>query len=290
MPRVLIAGCGYVGQATADLFIERGWGVEGWTCSPESARRLCGKTYPSRAVDISDKAQVADSESEFNAVIHCASTRGGDIDLYRRVYLNGARNLLDRFVESRIVFTSSTSVYGQRDGAWVTEEDATEPAPETGRALLEAEKLVLSRGGIVARLAGIYGPGRSALLTKFLAGETIVDPGHDRFVNQVHRDDVAAALFLFSNRANARTMEQQIYNVVDDQPILQSECYRWLAQKLDRPTPAIGISTSKRKRGYSNKRVSNAKLRSLGWAPEYENFAAAMEKSILSSFRQMARD
>ncbi len=284
MPRVLIAGCGYVGEAMADLFFERGWGVEGWTCSPESALKLCGKAYPVRAVDISDKTQVTDSKSEFNAVIHCASTRGGDIDLYRQVYVNGARNLLDRFVESTVVFTSSTSVYGQSDGAWVTEEDATEPARATGRVLLEAEMLVLSRGGIVARLAGIYGPGRSALLAKVLAGEAIVDPENDRFINQVHRDDVAAALFLLSNRASASVVERQIYNVVDDQPILQSECYHWLAQKLNRPPPAIGISTSKRKRGESNKRVSNAKLRSLGWAPEYENFAEAMETSILPSF------
>ncbi len=290
MPRVLIAGCGYVGEATADLFFERDWGVEGWTCSPESAQKLCGKAYPVRAVDISDKVQVADSKSEFDAVVHCASTRGGDVDLYRLVYLNGARNLLDRFVGSTIVFTSSTSVYGQSDGAWVTEETATEPARETGRVLLEAEMLVLCRAGIVARLAGIYGPGRSALLAKFLAGEAIVDPGNDRFINQVHRDDVAAALFLLSNRASASAVEQQIYNVVDDQPILQSECYHWLAKKLNRAPPAIGRSTSKRKRGSSNKRVSNAKLRSLGWAPEYGNFAEAMEKSILPSFRQMARD
>jgi nucleoside-diphosphate-sugar epimerase len=290
MPRVLIAGCGYVGQATADLFVECGWGVEGWTYSPKSAQKLCGKAYPVRAVDISDKVQVADSKGEFDAVVHCASTRGGDIDLYRQVYLNGARNLLDRFVESTVVFTSSTSVYGQSDGAWVTEESATEPARETGRVLLEAEMLVLSRGRIVVRLAGIYGPGRSALFAKFLAGEAIVDPGNDRFINQVHRDDIAAALFLLLNRSIASAVERQIYNVVDDQPILQSECYHWLAKKLNRPPPALGRLTSKRKRGYSNKRVSNAKLRSLGWAPEYENFAEAMEKSILPSFTRTARD
>src|SRR6266487_4833085 len=169
MPRVLIAGCGYVGQATAGLFVECGWEVEGWTRSAESAQKLCGMPYSVLAVDISDEIQVANSKNEFDAVVHCASTRGGDIDLYRRVYLNGERNLLDRFIESTIVFTSSTSVYGQSDGRWVTEESATKPAGESGRVLLEAEKLVLARGGIVTRVAGIYGPGRSALLAKFLA-------------------------------------------------------------------------------------------------------------------------
>ena len=288
--RVLIAGCGYVGQATADLFFENDWKVEGWTRSPESAQELCGKAYSVQAVDISDKIQVAGSKREYDAVVHCASTRGGDVDLYRQVYLNGARHLLDRFVGSKIVFTSSTSVYGQSDGAWITEESATDPARETGRVLLEAEKLVLSRGGTVARLAGIYGPGRSALLAKFLAGEVIVHPGNDRFINQVHRDDVAAALFLLSNRASGSAVERQIYNVVDDQPILQSECYHWLAQKLNRPPLAIERSTLKGKRGDSNKRVSNAKLRSLGWVPKYGNFAEAMEKSILPSFGQMSHE
>ncbi len=76
-----------------------------------------------------------------------------------------------------MLFTSSTSVYAQRDGSWVTEESETKPARETGRILLETEEFVLGHGGIVARLAGIYGPGRSALLSKFLAGEAIIDPG-----------------------------------------------------------------------------------------------------------------
>ncbi len=140
---------------------------------------------------------------------------------------------------------------------------------------------MLGRGGIVARLAAIYGPRRSALLSKFLAGEAIVDPGNDRFVNQIHRDDIAAALFLLLNR---QSLSPEIYNVVDDQPILQSECYRWLAEKLNRPLPSLGKREGERKRGDSNKRVSNAKLRRLGWSLRYPRFAEAMEKSILPSF------
>ena len=214
-------------------------------------------------------------------MIHCASSRGGDAGIYRQLYLNGARNLLDIFPKSKTLFTSSTSVYAQRDGAWVTEESETKPTRDTSRILLEAEALVLDHGGIVARLAGIYGSGRSALLTKFLEGKAIIDPENDRFVNQVHRDDIASALFFL---LNGKTETAQIFNVVDDESILQSECYRWLAQRLNRPLPPIGKSKQQRKRGDSNKRVSNEKLRRLGWAPQYPTFAEAMEKSILPSF------
>jgi nucleoside-diphosphate-sugar epimerase len=160
----------------------------------------------------------------------------------------------------------------------VTEESETKPARETGRVLLETEKLVLERGGIVGRLAGIYGPGRSALLSKLLAGTAVIDPENDRFVNQVHRDDIASGLFLLLSR---EWQEPQIYNVVDDEPILQSDCYRWLAKRLNRPLPPIRELTEQRKRGDTNKRVSNAKLRSLGWTLQYPTFVDAMEKSIL---------
>lgn len=274
MRRILIAGCGYVGQATADLFHQAGWEVEGWTKSGGQIER----PYPIIAVDLSTRAQVNARPENFDAVIHCASTRGGDVDLYRRVYLEGARNLLDRFVGSTILFTSSTSVYAQRAGEWVTEESEANPSHETGQALLETEKLILASDGIVARLAGIYGPGRSALLQKFLSGKAVIDPERDRFVNQVHRDDIASALFSLLDRQPPAT---GIYNVVDNEPILQSECYRWLAVRLNRAIPPSGRSTSGRKRGQSNKRVSNAKLRGTGWSPRYPAFADAMEKSIL---------
>ncbi len=282
MPRILIAGCGYVGEATADLFHSAGWNVEGWVHSQDSAARLSAKPYRVGLVDISQRDEIAEQTEAFDAVIHCASSRGGDAEAYRQIYLNGARRLLENFRKAKILFTSSTSVYAQRDGSWVTEESETKPLRETSRILLEAEKLILEKRGIVVRLAGIYGPQRSALLSKFLNGTATIDPQSDRFVNQVHRDDIALALFLLLNREAQESL--QIYNVVDDQPILQSECYRWLAQRLNRPLPPIRKSEQPRKRGDTNKRVSNTKLHQLGWTSEYPTFGDAMEKSILPSF------
>jgi nucleoside-diphosphate-sugar epimerase len=282
MPQILIAGCGYVGEATADLFHSACWHVEGWVHSTESAARLSTKPYSIRVIDISQQGEMAQHAGGFDAVIHCASSRGGNAEAYRQIYLNGASNLLKIFTNTKILFTSSTSVYAQRDGSWVTEESETKPLRETGRVLLEAEKLILEKGHIVVRLAGIYGPQRSALLSKFVNGTATVDPQNDRFVNQVHRDDIASALFLLLNREAQHAAK--IYNVVDDQPILQSECYRWLAQKLNRPLPPIRKSEQPRKRGDTNKRVSNAKLRQLDWTPNYPTFGEGMEKSVLPSF------
>ena len=281
MPRILIAGCGYVGQATADLFHERGWEVEGWTASAESAGQLAIKPYAVRAVDITNPAAVLAAHGQFDVVVQCASTRGGEAGEYRRVYLDGARNLLHAFPTARLIFTSSTSVYAQRQGEVVDETSPADPAHEKGQVLREAEELVLSHDGIVARLGGIYGPGRSFLLRKVLAGGAVLEEEDDRFINQAHRDDIASGLFLLAE--GRAELARQIYNVVDDQPIPARDACRWLSAHLPASSPA-GEVAPVRKRGESNKRVSNRKLRTLGWAPRYPNFPVAMTESILPSF------
>lgn len=283
MPRILIAGCGYVGQAAADLFHERGWAVEGWTASPQSARQLGARPYSVRAVDIADSAAVLAIRKDHDVVIQCASSGGGEAEAYRRVYLEGTRNLLDAFPKASLLLTSSTSVYAQKDGDGVDETSPANPAHERGQILREAEEIVLSHNGMVARLGGIYGPGRSFFLRKLLAGEAMANEGGDRFINQAHRDDIVSALFLLAERR--ADCGRQVYNVVDDQPIRARDAYQWLSTRLQRPLPAsTGKVVSGRKRGDSNKRVSNQKLRALGWEPRYPNFSVAMRESVLPSF------
>ena len=279
MPRVLIAGCGYVGSAAADFFAGRGWEVEGWTHSAESAAKLAAAPYPVRAVDIAQRENVAAAAAKFDAVIHCASSGGGGPDGYRRVYLAGARHLLEVLRPSRFIFTSSTSVYAQRDGAWVDETSAAEPTHETGRILREAEEFVRQNGGVNARLAGIYGPGRSAFLRKFLAGEAQMDGDGARFLNHAQRDDIVRALFFLTTE----TLEgDRVFNVCDDEPITQRAAYEWLAQKFQRPLPPAAEQSAPRKRGTSNKRVRNHRLRALGWSPRFPDFASGMEAIIPS--------
>ena len=290
MPRILIAGCGYVGEATADLFHAEGWEVEGWTASSESADRLRSKPYVVRAVDFSEVLSLDLSSADFDAVIHCASSGGGGADAYRRVYLNGARTLANAFPRALLVFTSSTSVYAQSDGEWITEQSAAEPQRETGRVLRETEEFVLAHGGIVARLAGIYGPGRSALLRKFLSGEAVLDATSDRFSNQVHRDDIAAALLLLVRRyvraPRLQNSHLRIFNVADGNPLSVRDCYTWLARHMHRPLPPESAAALPRKRGNSNKRVNSAKLQALGWSPMYPTFESAMLKSILPNLER----
>ncbi|MEO6741820.1 MAG: NAD-dependent epimerase/dehydratase family protein [Chthoniobacteraceae bacterium] len=277
MPRVVIAGCGFVGLATARIFHSAGWEVRGLTHSPESAAALNDERFPMAACDISNADAVhaiaAGQGGAPDVVIHCASSGRGGAESYRSVYFKGALNLLDAFAPRRLIFTSSTSVYAQVDGAVVTEDSAAEPPGETGHILRGTEELVLARGGIVARLAGIYGPGRSVLLRKFFSGDAVIEGDGGRIVNQVHRDDIASALLALAMRDVSG-----IFNVSDDAPMPQRENYAWLAQRFSLPLPPLGPIDPNRKRGWTSKRVSNAKLRALGWAPQFPSFFAAVER------------
>jgi nucleoside-diphosphate-sugar epimerase len=275
MPKVLIAGCGYVGLAAARLFAQRGCEVIGCTHSAESATKLASEAFPVIACDIADRTAVEAHASlgPIDVVIHCASSGRGGAEEYRRVYLEGARNLAAVFPTATLLFTSSTSVYAQTDGDWVTEDSPAEPDRETGRLLRETEEFVLSQNGLVTRLAGIYGSGRSVLLRKFLDGTATIEGDGAKWINQVHRDDIAAALVHLVS-INTRG----IFNVSDDQPLMQRELYAWLAERFARPLPPSAPPDPNRKRGWTNKRVSNAKLRETGWQPRFPSFFDAVEK------------
>ena len=274
MPKILIAGCGFVGLATARIFQTRSWEVIGCTHSAESAAQLAGESFPVLACDIAEQTAVAAlrPHGPFDAIVHCASSGRGGVEAYRRVYHGGVRNLMEALAPAPLVFTSSTSVYAQARGEWVTEQSLAEPHRDTGRVLRTTEDLVVSSGGTVARLAGIYGPGRSVLLQKFLANEAVIEADGSRWINQVHRDDIAAAL-LHLIEADVRG----IFNVNDDTPLQQRAIYEWLARRFQRSLPPAGQIDPNRKRGWSNKRVSNTKLRALGWQARFPSFFKAVE-------------
>jgi nucleoside-diphosphate-sugar epimerase len=281
MARVLIAGCGYVGGAAANAFHQQGWQVEGWTATAESAAKLSDRPYPVRAVDVTDRSAVSAASAEFNVVIHCVSSRGGDEEQYRKLYLDGAKNLLRAFPRATLLFTSSTSVYAQTDGSVVDEGTPAEPRHEKGKILRETEKLVLAADGIVVRLGGIHGPHRSFFLSRLLEGRTPAK-GNDRLINQIHRDDIVSALLLLADRrAECRG---EIFNVVADEPVKASAAYEWLGTQVKMPLVSDAADAGQRKRGDSNKQVSNRKLRALGWTPRYPTFESAMTESILPSF------
>lgn len=259
--KLLLLGHGYLGKAIARRFREEGWQVTAVSRSGDGDSIAC---------DVSEREAVL-TLADADAVVHCAASgRGGGAEAYRKVYVDGCLHLAERFAGKPLLFTSSSSVYGQTDGSVVTEDSPAEPDRETGRLLLAAESVVLGAGGVVARLSGIYGPGRSVILNKFLRGEAVIEEDGRRYLNQIHREDAAAAVFHLIDSAASG-----IFNVCDSMPLTQRSCYEALSQLFGRPLPPTGPRDLDRKRGWTHKQVSNAKLCATGWQPQFPSFLDA---------------
>ncbi len=258
---LLLIGHGYLGQAVTREFRENGWQV--------TSVSLHGGD-DSIACDIGDPPSVARLPAA-DFIVHCAASGRGGAPAYQHVYVEGCRNLTTAFPRTPLLFTSSSSVYAQTDGSIVTEESASMPDRETGHLLRQAEDITLAAGGIVTRLSGIYGPGRSVILKKFLSGEAVIEEDGRRFLNQIHRDDAARAILHLATSGSLG----QIFNLSDSTPRSQLTTYQELARILSMPLPPSGPRDLDRKRGWTHKQVSNAKLRSTGWSPCFPSFTDA---------------
>jgi nucleoside-diphosphate-sugar epimerase len=270
---LLVCGNGYLGQAITNIFRSNYWKVTTTTLNGNDNNIAC---------DLSDIESVKLLNSiNPDAIIHCASSGKGGAIAYENVYLNGIKNLTTIFPNKKILYTSSTSVYAQIDGSIVNEKSPTNPERDTGKILLEAEKLTLRHNGIVCRLSGIYGPGRSSILNKFLNKEAIIEEQGERLLNQIHRDDAASAIYFLLTHKPEITNE--IFIISDNKSLTQQTVYEFLASYFSKPFPPSGPRDLNRKRGWTNKQLSNKKLLSLGWKPNYSSFVDAI-KDLSNTF------
>jgi len=129
-PEVLIIGCGFLGEAAADLFSTRGKRVLGLVKNHDSMRAFEGKSFDSATCDITSPADVDSMTDRLKGVelaIYSVSSGGAGAEAYAVLYREGLRRVLTAWRPQRVLFVSSTSVYAQTDGDWVTEESPTQP-------------------------------------------------------------------------------------------------------------------------------------------------------------------
>lgn len=278
--RALIIGCGYIGMPLGAELVRLGHDVTGIGRSAEGRTDLKEAGIKATNADITRPDSLRRIEGAFDWVVNCVSSSHGGLDDYRRVYLEGTRHLIEWLAANppkKFIYTSSTGVYGQDNGSVVKEEHPTLPASETGKVLVATEQLLLAAArekkfpAAILRIAGIYGPGRVHLLHQFVANEARLEGKGERHLNMIHRDDVVGAIV--AALQNAKPGE--IYNVVDDEPIAQVHFLRWLSETLGKWMPPVATpeELAKKKRGVTNKKVSNRRLKmELGYLPKFPTF------------------
>ncbi|WP_324732417.1 SDR family oxidoreductase [Pseudomonas paeninsulae] len=268
---LLIAGCGDVGTRLGLRLAAAGWRVHGL--------RRAVEQFPTQILPVAgdlraDVCPPAWPAGGLDYLVYCAAATERDEAGYRAAYVDGLRRVLDWSAQhgqrpKRLLFVSSSSVYGQQGGEWLDESSPAEATGFSGRVMREAEQLALASGiaASVVRLSGIYGPGREWLLSQVRQGYKVTSEP-PLYGNRIQVDD-AAGLLAFLLQADARGVAlDDCYLGVDDEPAPLHEVVAWLRGQL-------GVShwseqSSVRRAG--SKRCSNARARALGWAPEYPSY------------------
>jgi nucleoside-diphosphate-sugar epimerase len=261
---VLVFGLGYSGAAIAEAAQSAGFQVTGTTRSG-LARSGLGASIPF------DSAETA-----IQSATHLLTTAGpdaaGDPVLVRYASAIAAAPGL-----RWIGYLSSTVVYGDRDGGWVDEETPAAPSQARGQRRLEAEEAwsrFADRCAVdIFRLAGIYGPGRSAF-DDLRAGRVrrMHKPGHQ--FGRIHRDDIARAVVAAMRQD--RPAGRRVLNLADDQPSESADVVTEAAALLGVTAPPLvafedalpTMSPMARSFWAENRRVASAKTKAaleIGW-------------------------
>lgn len=233
---VLIAGCGWLGNAVAERLIARGDRVTGLRSDVSRAESLRALGMTPLALDLADPDAVSHLPEDIEAVLALQAAKGGDAAAYRRAYLNVNETLLayaHRHPLRGFVYSGSTGLFGQRDGSEIHEGTPPQPTGPTGEILAEAEQQLLSaaKAGLpvrVVRLSGLYGPGRLWMLDRVRQGLMPLGPGDETWMNACHQDDAADTLIAALDRGQ----DGAIYHATDEQPMRRGELIRFIADRL----------------------------------------------------------
>ncbi|MGA9401813.1 SDR family oxidoreductase [Haladaptatus sp.] len=271
-----VLGCGYVGLALARGLLADGHDVVGVRRSQDGLRAVEEVGADAVQADVTDADSLA-SIPDVDVLVYAVSADGRDSEAARTAYVDGLRTTLDHFAgrnspPERIVYTSSTGVYGDRDGEWVDESTPLEPRTEREEILAEAEEIVQEDRGwewTITRFSGLYGPDRYRL-EQYLEGAV-----SDRYLNVIHRDDAAGVIRYLLETGNGRN---EVVLATDDEPIRKPVLADWLADECGVSHPPRAEPTSERAR--ASKRCSNEKLREMGYEYRYPTYREGYRAAI----------
>jgi nucleoside-diphosphate-sugar epimerase len=272
----LVFGCGYLGRRVAQRWRAAGHAVFAVTRSAERAAEFQAEGWQPIIADVLRPESLRELPAAETVLFAVGHDRNGGHAL-REVYVDGLRNVLAALPHAtkRLIYISSTGVYGQNNGQWVDEDSPCEPSREGGRVCLEAERMLLAhewgRRSIVLRLAGIYGPGRIPRLQELQCSEPIAAPAAG-FLNLIHVEDAVAAVRAVESHSAA----PRLFNVADGHPVIRSEYYQELARQAGFPAPRF-IEAEKSshafQRAATDKRVRAARLiDEVGWRLQFPTY------------------
>lgn len=264
--RLLIAGCGDLGLRVAHKILRnsqnRVWGLK----RTKGTNITSAQGFNWIEADLSIPESLDVIPDDITHILFSAAPHARTELEYRAVYLNGLQNIVERALNpelKRVLFISSSAVYGEHGDGWVDEDTPVNPKHFNGRVLVETEQWLAAFGHMNAittislRLSGIYGPGRTTLLDKLKLGHIGAPCSDNHWANRIHVEDAAAAIVHLMKYEHP----QQTYLITDSTPIPMRTLYVALAQQVGGPCPP----NSETPAFVGSKRLSNARIRETGF-------------------------
>lgn len=257
--RVLIAGCGDLGTRAARALpdaqvygLRRNTALLPRNIRPVSADLLTGEGF-------------AALPEQVDTLIY-APTPGARAECgYQAIYVDALQRLLNALPNPqralRLIFVSSSAVYGQNAAEWVDERSVAESTSFNGQRLRDGEAMAKAcvDDSVCLRLSGLYGPDRPWLLNRVQAGKPIAAGIH--YSNRIHIEDAAS---LLSRLAVLEAAPACVIGV-DNEPAALGEVLDWIADALNLPRlPRTGDAAE-----ISGKRLRNDLSHAIGWRPRY---------------------
>lgn len=262
--KLLCFGCGYVAQNFAGLALSKGAAVTGTTRGKTNFQSLQGQGIRPLIFKADQPVSADVLNDATHILVSIPPSQDGD------PVINEQSEAFKRTANLQwLGYLSTTGVYGDHQGEWVTEESLCSPTHGRSQMRLKAETawLDLARRYDVPvhifRLSGIYGPDRSVLeqIKAGAASQRIYKPG--RFFSRIHRDDITQTLW-----ASAKALQPgEVYNLADDEPAATCEVIAYACRLFGvEPPPLIPfedavLSPTALSFYRENKRVSNRKIK-----------------------------
>jgi nucleoside-diphosphate-sugar epimerase len=259
MKKIFLIGAGYVGSELALRLVELGYQVtiakrNVDTGVDSSLKQVCRIVRFDAALENVDQdALTIQLLQEANCVVYCVSADAFTPAAYELSYVHGLKNVLKILNTEaspsfnnfgrRVVFVSSTGVYGQANGQRVDETSPTAPESFSGQAMLRAEQVLqawasenpMRRSGVAIRFSGIYGPGRTRMIAEILEKKPVTQLRWQQMTNRIHRNDCARAIIHVIGKAQVLP----VYVASDPSPTTFGELATWVASQRGQEPPAI---------------------------------------------------
>ncbi len=282
---VVIIGCGDIGTQVARYYLDQDVTVHALVRSDESVKRLQSLGIMASQADLSGTFKLDFNTDKSQLYFFAPPPSQGTVDTHTANLIAAMESAAQS--PSRLVYISTTGVYGDCQGRWISEDEPVKPAADRARRRLDAEQQLgkwAQKSGtevIILRVAGIYGPGKLPL-ARLRKGLPVIRESEAPFTNRIHSADLVKMAIAAMQRGQAGA----IYHACDGHPGTMSDYFKQVARKAGLPEP-IEISLAEGEKTLSagmmsymreSRRLSNTKtLRELDLKLDYPTLEEGLE-------------